>query len=67
MTRIGICSPLRAIEDQANTLLVDFLKKFDLHSGKVIITRGGRERANTLEISSPGQFLPVRWKEFLQC
>ena len=64
--KIRLAAP--AIEDRANTLLLDFLKKkFDLRGGKVIITRGGRGRTKTLEISNPGQILLVRLKELLQC
>ncbi len=63
--KIRVSAP--AIEDRANTLLLDFLKKkFDLRGGQVIIRRGSRGRSKTIEISNPGQTLLVRLKELLQ-
>jgi len=63
--KIRVAGP--AIEDRANALLLDFLKKkFDLPGGRVIITRGSRGRTKTIEISNPGQTLLVRLKELLQ-
>ena len=63
--KVRVSAP--AIEDRANTLLLDFLKKkFDLRGGQVIITRGSRGRTKTIEISNPGQTLLVRLKELLQ-
>ena len=56
-----------AIEDRANTLLLDFLmKKFDLRGAQVIIARGSCGRTKTIEISNPGQTLLVRLKELLR-
>ena len=63
--KIRVAAP--AVEDRANSLLLDFLKKkFDLRGGQVIITRGSRGRTKTIEISNPGQTLLVRLKELLQ-
>jgi len=63
--KIRVAAP--AIEDRANALLLDFLKKkFDLRGGQVIIRRGSRGRTKTIEISNPGQTLLVRLKEPLQ-
>ena len=63
--KVRVSAP--AIEDRANTLLLDFLKKkFDLRGGQVIITRGSRGRTKTIEISNPGQTLLVRLKELLE-
>ena len=63
--KVRVSAP--AIEDRANTLLLDFLKKkFDLRGPQVIITRGSRGRTKTIEISNPGQTLLVRLKELLQ-
>jgi uncharacterized protein (TIGR00251 family) len=63
--KVRVAAP--AIEDRANALLLDFLKKkFDLRGGKVIITRGSRGRTKTIEISNPGQILLVRLKDLLQ-
>ncbi|MGH8693713.1 MAG: DUF167 domain-containing protein [Burkholderiales bacterium] len=63
--KIRVAAP--AVEDRANSLLLDFLKKkFDLRGGQVIITRGNRGRTKTIEISNPGQTLLVRLKELLQ-
>ena len=63
--KVRVSAP--AIEDRANTLLLDFLKKkFDLRGGQVIIRRGSRGRSKTIEISNPGQTLLVRLKELLQ-
>ena len=63
--KVRVSAP--AIEDRANTLLLDFLKKkFDLRGGQVIIARGSRGRTKTIEISNPGQTLLVRLKELLQ-
>ena len=63
--KIRVAAP--AIEDRANALLLDFLKKkFDLPGRQVIITRGSRGRTKTIEISNPGPTLLVRLKELLQ-
>ena len=63
--KIRVAAP--PIEDRANALLLDFLKKkFDLRGGQVIIGRGSRGRTKTIEISNPGQTLLVRLKELLQ-
>lgn len=63
--KIRVAAP--AIEDRANALLLDFLKKkFDLRGPQVIIARGSRGRTKTIEISNPGQTLLVRLKELLQ-
>jgi uncharacterized protein (TIGR00251 family) len=63
--KVRVAAP--AIEDRANALLLDFLKKkFDLRGGQVIITRGSRGRTKTIEISNPGQTLLVRLKEVLR-
>ena len=63
--KIRVAAP--AVEDRANTLLLDFLKKkFDLRGGQVIIARGSRGRTKTIEISNPGQALLVRLKDLLQ-
>ena len=63
--KVRVSAP--AIEDRANTLLLDFLKKkFDLRGAQVIIARGTRGRTKTIEISNPGQTLLVRLKELLQ-
>jgi len=63
--KVRVSAP--AIEDRANTLLLDFLKKkLDLRGGQVIIRRGSRGRTKTIEISNPGQNLLVRLKELLQ-
>ena len=63
--KVRVSAP--AIEDRANTLLLDFLKKkFDLRGGQVIIKGGSRGRTKTIEISNPGQTLLVRLKELVQ-
>ena len=63
--KVRVSAP--AIEDRANTLLLDFLKKkFDLRGGQVIIRGGSRGRTKTVEISNPGQTLLVRLKELVQ-
>ena len=63
--KVRVAAP--AIEDRANALLLDFLKKkFHLRGGQVIIARGSRGRTKTIEISNPGQTLLVRLKELLQ-
>jgi hypothetical protein len=63
--KLRVAAP--AIEDRANALLLDFLKKkFELRGGQVIITRGSRGRTKTIEISNPGQILLVRLKELLK-
>ncbi len=60
--KLRVAAP--AIEDRANSLLLDFLKKkFDLRGGQVMITRGSRGRTKTIEISNPGQTLLIRLKE----
>lgn len=63
--KVRVSAP--AIEDRANTLLLDFLKKkFDLRGGQVIIRGGSRGRTKTIEISNPGQTLLIRLKELVQ-
>lgn len=63
--KLRVAAP--AIEDRANALLLDFLKKkFELRGGQVIIRRGSRGRTKTIEISNPGQILLVRLKELLK-
>jgi uncharacterized protein (TIGR00251 family) len=63
--KLRVAAP--AIEDRANSLLLDFLKKkFDLRGGQVMITRGSRGRTKTIEISNPGQTLLIRLKELRQ-
>lgn len=63
--KVRVAAP--ALEDRANILLLDFLKKkFDLPGGRVMIKRGSHGRTKTVEISSPGQTLLVRLKELLQ-
>jgi len=63
--KVRVAAP--AIEDRANALLLDFLKKkFHLRGGQVIIARGSRGRTKTIEISHPGQTLLVRLRELLQ-
>ena len=63
--KVRVAAP--AIEGRANALLLDFLKKkFDVRGRQVIITRGSRGRTKTIEISNPGQTLPLRLKELLQ-
>ena len=63
--KVRVSAP--AIEDRANTLLLDFLKKkLDLRGGQVIIRRGSRGRTKTIEITNPGPNLLVRLKELLQ-
>jgi uncharacterized protein (TIGR00251 family) len=51
--KIRVAAP--PLEDKANTLLIDFLKKtFELPGGRVIIRRGSHGRSKTIEISQPG-------------
>ena len=54
--KIRIAAP--PLDDRANTLLIDFLKKkFELPSGRVIIKRGSHGRSKTIEVSHPGTAL----------
>ena len=54
--KIRVAAP--PIDDKANTLLIDFLKKkFELPRGRVMIKRGGHGRSKTIEISHPGAAL----------
>jgi uncharacterized protein (TIGR00251 family) len=63
--KVRVAAP--PIEDRANALLLDFLKKkFDLPGGRVMISRGSHGRTKTVEISHPGQALIARLKQFLQ-
>ncbi len=63
--KVRVAAP--AIEDRANALLLDFLKKkFHLRGGQVIIARGSRGRTKTIEISNPQHTLLLRLKELLQ-
>jgi uncharacterized protein (TIGR00251 family) len=54
--KIRIAAP--PLDDRANTLLIDFLKKkFELPGGRVIIKRGSHGRGKTIEVSHPGTAL----------
>jgi hypothetical protein len=60
--KVRVAAP--AIEDKANALLLDFLKKkLDLPGGRVMIKRGSRGRTKTIEVSNPGSALLVRLKD----
>lgn len=60
--KVRVAGP--AIDDRANTLLLDFLKKtFDLPGGRVIIKRGNHGRTKTIEITQPGPALLMRVKQ----
>jgi uncharacterized protein len=57
--KVRIAAP--AVEDKANALLIDFLRKtFRLGAGSVIITHGSRWRAKTVEIAGAGPDLIAR-------
>ena len=54
--KIRVAAP--PLDDRANTLLIDFLKKkFELPGGRVMIKRGSHGRSKTIEISHPGAAL----------
>lgn len=54
--RIRVAAP--PLDDRANELLIDFLKKkFKLPGGRVMIQRGSHGRNKTIEISHPGSAL----------
>lgn len=54
--KIRIAAP--PLDDRANTLLIDFLKKkFELPGGRVMIKRGSHGRTKSIEISHPGTAL----------
>jgi uncharacterized protein len=54
--KIRIAAP--PLDDRANTLLIDFLKKkLELPGGRVMIKRGSHGRSKTIEISHPGAAL----------
>lgn len=51
--KVRVAAP--ALEDRANTLLIEFLrKKLDVPASRVIITWGTRGRNKTVEILAPG-------------
>lgn len=54
--KIRIAAP--PLDNKANGLLIDFLKKkFELPGGRVMIKRGSHGRSKTIEISHPGPAL----------
>lgn len=54
--KIRVAAP--PLDDRANSLLIDFLKKkLELGGGRVIIKRGSHGRTKTIEISHPGPAL----------
>ena len=54
--KIRVAAP--PLDDKANTLLIDFLKKkFELPGGRVMIKRGSHGRSKIIEISHPGAAL----------
>lgn len=54
--KIRVAAP--PLDDRANTLLIDFLKKkLELPGGRVMIKRGSHGRSKTIEISQPGAAL----------
>jgi uncharacterized protein (TIGR00251 family) len=60
--RIRVAAP--PIDDKANALLIDFLKKtFDLSGDRVIIRRGIRGRSKTVQIANPGAALLARMEQ----
>lgn len=60
--RIRVAAP--PIDDKANALLIDFLKKtFDLRGDRVIIGRGIRGRSKTVQIANPGAALLARMEQ----
>lgn len=60
--RIRVAAP--PVDDKANALLLDFLKKtFNLGSDRVIIKRGSRGRLKTVQIASPGPALLARMEQ----
>jgi uncharacterized protein len=51
--KVRVAAP--ALEDRANALLIEFLrKKLDVPAGRVIIARGSRGRRKSVEILAPG-------------
>lgn len=51
--KVRVAAP--AVEDRANALLIEFLrKKLAVPAGRVIITRGTRGRHKSVEILAPG-------------
>jgi uncharacterized protein (TIGR00251 family) len=51
--KVRVAAP--ALEDRANALLIEFLrKKLDVPASRVIITRGTRGRNKTVEVLAPG-------------
>lgn len=61
--KVRVAAP--AVDAKANSLLVDFLgKSFDVPAHKVMITRGARSRAKTVEIDGPGPALLERISHF---
>ena len=51
--KLRVAAP--ALEQRANTLLIEFLrKKLDVPASRVIIARGARGRRKAVEILSPG-------------
>jgi uncharacterized protein len=60
--KVRVAAP--AVDDKANQMLVDFLKKsLELPGGRVMISRGSHGRTKTIEISRPGPEVLVRAKE----
>lgn len=60
--KVRIAAP--AVDSRANALLVDFLgKSFDVPPREVIIVRGGKSRAKTVEIVGPSPGLPERIRQ----
>jgi len=52
--KIRVAAP--ALEDRANALLVEFLRrKLDLPASGIIIVRGARGRRKSVEIFAPGE------------
>jgi hypothetical protein len=52
--KIRVAAP--ALEDRANALLIEFLRrKMDLPASRVIIRRGARGRRKSVEILAPGE------------
>lgn len=52
--KVRVAAP--ALEDRANVLLVEFLRrKLDLPASRVIIRRGARGRRKSVEIFAPGE------------
>ncbi len=63
--KVRIAAP--AVDHKANTLLIDFLgKTLDLPVRSVMITKGLRGRAKTLEIAGPSVELLARIRKLAQ-